>query len=68
MHRQVCLLAEDGMSPALTKNEYGVMIGQKKQKRKQKKNPAKGRTGREHAKRVLNESEPQEARICKGWR
>ena len=35
-------------------------------KKKKKKNPAKGRTGREHAKRVLNESEPQEARICKG--
>ena len=38
------------MSPALTNNEYGVMIGKKKKK-----------------KVLKNESEPQEARRCKGW-
>ena len=40
MHRQIRLLAEDGMSPALTKNEYGVMIGEKKKKKEKK--PSQG--------------------------
>ena len=51
------------MSPALTKKQHGVMIGKKSRKRSKRRNPAKGRTGSEHAKkRVLNESEPEEAR------
>ena len=66
------------MSPALTKNEYGIMIRKKKKEKKgeeveeekeEKEQPmAMGRTGSEHAKKtkVLNESEPQEARRCKG--
>ena len=34
---QICLLAEDGMSPALTKNEYGVMIAKNKKIKKEEK-------------------------------
>ena len=36
MHRQICLLAQDGMSPALTKkNHYGVMIGKESRKKEE---------------------------------
>ena len=37
MHRQICLLAQDGISPALTKkNDYGVMIGKESRKKEEK--------------------------------
>ena len=57
------------MSPALTKNEYGVMVGKKKKKKKNKeKKPSQGQNWKRACeKKVLNESEPQEARRCKGW-
>ena len=59
--------------PSSHKNEYGVMIGKKAEKaEKEEIQPraeleASMQKKEKKKKRVLNESEPQEARRCKGW-
>ena len=63
------------MSPAFTKNESGVMTGEKNEEKneekeeKVEKEETQPRAELEASmrKKVLNESEPQEARRCKGW-
>ena len=68
MHRQICLLAEGVMSSALTKNEYGVMIGKKEEREEtQPRAEQEASMRKRKGQKVLNESEPQEARRCKGW-
>ena len=52
------------MSPALTKNEYS---DDRKKEEAEEKEETQPRAKRACKKRLLNESEPQEARICKGW-
>ena len=64
MHRPICLLTEEGMSPGLIRNEYGVMKGKI---RKKEETQPREELEASMQKKVLNESEPQEARRCKGW-
>ena len=55
------------MSPAPTKNDYGVMIGKKSRKKEEKEEtlPRAELEASMQKRGELNESEPQEARKCK---
>ena len=76
MHRQIYLLAEDGMSPALTKKKRLWCDDRKRKQKKEEKEETQPRAELEASmqqkgelnelrKIELIESEPQEARKCK---